>query len=50
MRMHISHMASQSNELENDTLPKWHIHMSDNKLERKKKTKPNTQNPNQPPN
>lgn len=39
-RMHISHMAFQSNELKNDTLPKWHIHTSDNGVERPKKKTP----------
>lgn len=34
--MHISHIAFQSNELENDTLPKWHILTSDNRVERQK--------------
>lgn len=38
MRMHIFHMTFQSNELEkNDTLPKWHIHTSDNRIERQEK-------------
>lgn len=52
MWAHISHMAFQSNELENDTLPKWHIHTSDNRVERQKKKNNPTQNqnPNQPPN
>lgn len=47
--MHISYMAFQSNELENDTLPKWHIHTSDNRVERPKKPHQPTQPPNPPP-
>lgn len=50
MRMHISHMTFQSNDLENDTLPNWHIHTSDNRTEGQKKrpTKnPQKKNPTQ---
>lgn len=48
MRMHIFHMTFQSNELENDTLPKWHIHTSDNRIERHKKTPTTTKKTNTP--
>lgn len=48
MRMHISHMAFQSNELENDTLPKWHIHTFDNRVERPEKKPQNQPTANQP--
>lgn len=39
MQMHIFRIAFQSNELENETLSKWHIHTCVNSVERPKQKK-----------